>query len=31
MGAPIEETTVLNIARLSDYSLVDNTWEWKNI
>ena len=31
MGAPIEETTVLNRARLSDYSLIDNTWEWKKI
>jgi len=29
MGAPIEETTVLNRAKLSDYSLIDNTWEWK--
>jgi hypothetical protein len=28
MGAPVEETTVLNRAKLSDYQLVDNAWVW---
>ncbi len=26
MGAPVEETTVINRAKLSDYSLIDNAW-----
>ncbi len=28
MGAPVEETTVLNRAKLSDYQLIDNAWVW---
>jgi len=28
MGEPIEETTVLNRANLSDYKLIDNSWVW---
>jgi hypothetical protein len=28
MGDPVEETTVLNRAKLSDYSLIDNAWVW---
>ncbi len=28
MGAPVEETTVLNRAKLSDYSLINNAWVW---
>ncbi len=28
MGEPVEETTVLNRAKLSDYQLIDNIWEW---
>ncbi len=28
MGAPVEETTVINRAKLSDYSLIDNAWVW---
>jgi hypothetical protein len=28
MGAPVEETAVLNRAKLSDYSLIDNAWVW---
>jgi hypothetical protein len=29
MGEPIKDTIVLNRAKLSDYKLVDNSWEWK--
>ncbi len=28
MGAPVEETTVINRAKLSDYQLIDNCWMW---
>ena len=28
MGAPVEETTVLNRANLSEYKLIDNCWVW---
>ena len=28
MGAPVEETTVLNRAKLSDYQLIYNAWVW---
>jgi hypothetical protein len=28
MGAPADETTVLNRAKLSDYQLIDNAWVW---
>ena len=28
MGDPVEETTVLNRAKLSDYSLIGNAWIW---
>ncbi len=26
MGAPVEETTVLNRAKLSEYQLIDSAW-----
>ncbi len=29
MGAPIEETTILNRARLSDYILMNKEWVYK--
>jgi len=28
MGEPVEETTILNRAKLSDYKLIDNSWVW---
>lgn len=28
MGAPVEETTVLNRAKLSEYKLINNSWVW---
>lgn len=29
MGNPVEETTILNRAKLSDYELINNQWRWK--
>jgi len=28
MGAPVEETIILNRAKLSEYKLIDNSWVW---
>ena len=28
MGALVEETTVLNRAKLSEYRFIDNSWIW---
>lgn len=28
MGAPVDETTVLNRAKLSEYKLIDSSWVW---
>ena len=28
MSEPVEETTILNRAKLSDYQLIDNCWIW---
>ncbi len=28
MGDPVEEATVLNRAKLSDCTLIDNAWVW---
>jgi len=28
MGAPVKDTTIINRAKLSDYSLIDNAWVW---
>ena len=28
MGALVEETTILNRAKLSEYNLIDNCWVW---
>jgi hypothetical protein len=28
MGAPVEDTSILNRAKLSDYQLIDNRWVW---
>jgi len=29
MGTPIGQTTIINRAKLIDYSLVENSWVWK--
>ena len=29
MGAPVNETTILNRAKLSDYKLINGQWWWK--
>ena len=29
MGEPIGQTTIINRAKLIDYSLVENNWVWK--
>jgi hypothetical protein len=28
MGEPVNDTTIINRAKLSDYSLIDNAWVW---
>jgi len=28
MGEPVEETTIINRAKLTDYQLIDNAWVW---
>jgi len=29
MGEPIRQTTIINRAKLADYNLVENNWDWK--